>query len=240
MLDIKKIAAYDSSLTDAEWLAARVGHLSASEIGRLMSAKSHKGVFTKGAISYIQGKAGEVVTGKPAKEPFHNANTDWGNATEAEAIDFFCAEIGRPALRNSERGDTRFLIIQDEFLSATPDALVCDTTLERIFNAEKTHLKVSPLEIKCPPILHRFIKLYNCKTSADLKQTEPLYYYQVLSQMIFCESLTAFFACYHPDFPKKMGSIVFNKIDLVDEVKRVNQTLYYAKEEMKKLITILA
>jgi hypothetical protein len=234
MLSIKKISHFDAYME--QWKKERLGKFTASMIGKLVSQNSHKGVFSAGAITYIECVAGEILTGKPAKAEFHTDYTDYGNATEAEAITYFQKVKGFNVLRDTERMDTHRLIINDEFTACTPDALIAMVPEKNLFDPTGEFIKVAPLEVKCPPVLHRFIKLYKCNTPQDLKNTEPLYYYQALSQLSFVDSLIGYFGCYNPDFPTKGKIIEFKKIELTEDLKNLNMTIDYAKKEVIKII----
>lgn len=138
------------------------------------------------------------------------------------------------------REDTHRLIKFDEYTACTPDALVAMTTEARLFQEGDRRVNVAPLETKCPPVLHRFIKLFRCKTPQELKKVMPDYYYQVMFQMICCESLKGFFAVYHPKFPVKMRVIQFNKIDMRDEFKKFANTLAFAVKEVQNIEAMFA
>lgn len=234
MLDIKKIS--HNAVYDEAWRKARLGKFCASQIGKIMSSKSHEGKFTEGAITYIENLAGEIITGKPMRAEFFTDATNHGNATEPEAIKRFCEVTHRSVLRNEDQNDTHRLIVNDDYSCATPDALLAMAEEKFLFDETGTKIKVAPLEVKCPLIHNRFIKLFKCITPQDLKKTEPLYYYQCLAQLIFCDSLIGFFAGYNFDFTTNMRIIEFKKMELRDEIKNFNLSLSYAKKELVKIL----
>jgi hypothetical protein len=236
VLDLDKISNIDAH--GEEWKKLRRGRFTASLIGKLISEKSHEGRFTLQAMTYIESIAGEHITGTPAKADFRTDYTDWGEATEAEAIACFQQMTGKQVLRNTDRMDTHRLIIEDEFSACTPDALVCMAKEQHIFDETGTKLKVAPLETKCPAVLSRFIKLYRCLTPSDLKKVEPLYYWQVLTQMLFCGSLIGYFGAYNPHFPVKMRIIEFKQMDLTDDIKKLKATLQHAKKEVENIASL--
>jgi hypothetical protein len=203
-----------------------------------MGDKSHKGDFTAGAVSYIEGLVGERLTGQPAREEFNTIYTDKGNSTEPEAIEYFCNSNSKIALRDTERGGTHKFIKYDDYCACTPDALIASTAADAIFNHSGESIKVAPLEVKCPSVLSQYIKLFKCNTPEDLKRTEKLYYYQIVSQLIFCDSLVGYFAAYNEFFPIKMKVITFRKMDLIVEIKNVLDTLHYAKIEIEKTMKL--
>lgn len=237
MLNINKISMDDAYMEG--WRKARLGKLTASTNYKLISEDSHKGKLTAGAITHIEGIAGEIITGQPAKREFFNEDVNYGNAMEAEAVADFEKATGRVVFRDPNRGDTHRLIIHDEYSACTPDALVCLAPLESIFDETGEKLKVATFETKCPPIHHRFIKLYKCTTPEMLKAAQKEYYWQVLTQMHHCDSLMGFFSCYNPSFPNPRRIITFKKSLLVDDFKKLNDTLYYAKQELIKTVELL-
>lgn len=237
MLDISKIS--HSAVYENAWRQERSGKLTGSKNGLLISEASDKGKFTANGMTYIQGIAGEILTGLPANEEFFTDGTDHGNAHEPEAIVYFSEQLGKSVLRNEEKGDTHRLIIHDEYSCTTPDALICAYQDEKkLWDETGTKIKVAPMEVKAPLKHHRFLKLYQCNTPADIKKREPLYYWQVINQMIMCDSMIGYFGVYNPYFPIKGKLFTFDQRELKDDVKKMNQTLYYAKEEIKKIVAL--
>lgn len=237
MLDINKISHV--AVYEKDWRKAKLGKISASKAGLLIGEKSHLGIFTKNAMTYIDGLAGEILTGEPAQEEFFTDATEHGNANEPAAIEYNAGLIGLNILRNSERGGTNRLIINDEYSGCTPDALLSKFENEKIFDSTGEFLKVDPLEVKSPKKHHRFIKLRKCKVPLDLKKAEPIYYWQVITQLCFCDSLNAYFGCYNDSFPVPGSYIHFKKIELMDDIKIFNATLIHAKREIIKTVEML-
>lgn len=235
MLPICKISHV--AVFEKEWRKAKLGKISASRFGELVGEKSHKGIFTQGAMTYLEGLVHEIITGKPARDEFFTKDTDWGNAHESEGVEFLAKKIGLNIMRNSERGGTNRLIINDEFSGCTPDALLTKYSEDKIFDQTGEFIKVSTLEVKCPQT--GFIKLFKCNTPADLKSINKIYYWQVITQMDFSNSLNSFFGVYHPDYPVKGKFIEFKKVDLIDDIKIFRATLEHAKNEIKNTLSIL-
>lgn len=236
MLNINKIS--DKDVYADDWRRERNGKFTASMMSQLISTKSDKGEFTKGAITYIEGLAGERLTGIPARQEFFNDATDHGNATEPEAILHFEETSKKTVLRDTRRADTHRLIIHDEYCACTPDALVCTTNIDSIFDETGEKLKVAPLETKCPQMHHRYIKLFKCMSHQDLKIVAPGYYWQVVTQMVFCESLIGYFSAYNASFPIKSRIITFKASEIIEDVKKLKDTLHYAKEELNNCLNI--
>lgn len=243
MLDINKIS--HAAVFEESWRKEKLGKISASKFGLLVCEPTSKrgdsdeGYFSAGAITYLEGLAGEIITGKPAQEEFFTNATEHGNAHEAEAVVFAAQKVGLNVLRNSERGGTNRLIIQDEYSGCTPDALLTKYEGNNVFDESGNFLKVSTLEVKCPPTHHRFIKLMKCDTSKSLKDTDKIYYWQVITQMSFCDVLEGYFACYNPDFPIKGKVIKFSKMELREDFKFFSKTLKHAIVELKNIVELL-
>lgn len=237
MLDINRISHV--AVFEKDWHKEKLGKFSASKFGLLVSAKSHEGKFTANAMTYIEGLAGEILTGVPAQQEFFTNDTDHGNATEPEAINHTASLLGLNILRNSERGGTNRLIINDEYSGCTPDALLSKYENDKIFDETGGFIKVDPLEVKSPARHHRFIKLFRCNTPEDLKKTESIYYWQVITQMMFCDSLVAYFGCYNPYFPVPGKVITFRKKELMEDVKIFKCTLHFAKLELQKTVEMM-
>lgn len=237
MLDINKISHV--AVFDEQWRAARRGKITGSPVGLLMSENSHLGIFTKQGLTYLQGLAGEIITGMDAKQEFFTDATNHGNATEPEAIEIACQQLGKVALRNDDRADTHRLIINDELTAVTPDALIAThSDINKLFDETGTKLKVYTMETKCPMAHHRFIKLYECLTPADIKKAEPLYYWQKIAQVVWCDVLMGYFVIYSPYF-RKIRIIEFKKMDLLSDIKKFNQTIEHAKSKLQEYINLL-
>lgn len=243
MLDITKINSV--SVFNEDWRKARLGKITASNVSKLISKNSDKGEFTQGAITYLENLAGETVTGLPSTEEFFTNATNHGNACEPIGIRHFCEHslelVGTKYWAvNDDRGDTHRLIVHDELESCTPDALLSKhENLEKAFDSTGNFLDIIPFELKCPPVHHRFIKLYKCKTAHELLAASDDYAWQLIDQMRHCGSLKGIFACYHPDFPNPMRTIVFKKTELVSEFKKIEATIHYAKIELNKIVNDL-
>jgi hypothetical protein len=65
-----------------------------------------------------------------------------------------------------------------------------------------------------------------------------IYYWQVITQIMFCDSLNGFFGVYNPEFNPKGKLIEFKKVELMDDVKKFTATLHYAKIELQKNINL--
>lgn len=237
MLDLKKIS-YKNTHSEA-WHKEKLGKFSASSVVALIGDKSDQGIFTKGAITHIEGKAGEICTGQPAEKEFFNDDTDWGNSHEPESLDYFSENIGRPFLRNEHDNTTHRLIIQNDYMGCTPDALM-PVNPNNLFDSTGNFLNVETVEGKCPPKHHRFIKLFKCLTPEDLKSVEAKYYWQVICQMHFCGAIKGWFFVYHPNFngQKQLRKIEFSKLALLKDFTKLQKTLEFAQAELIRTVNL--
>jgi hypothetical protein len=208
-----------------EWDMLRLGRFTSSKMSTLMGEKP----LSLGAISYIDQKVGEELTGKTTAtddEIIEDENTAWGNEWEPFAIRKF-AEI-----KGIEYLVTRTVILgKDPHFSSTPDAIWVHNE-----SLDQTEYNVSTLEVKSPRKYHRFGMLYRCKTPADLKARDAKYYWQTMDQMDNCDSALGYFAAFHPDYPpgSNIRIIEFNKLDLWDEFKFLRQRKALAVEKFNE------
>lgn len=212
-----------------EWDALRLGKLTSSRISVLMGDKP----FTTGAMSYIQQKAGECITGQTLAEdegPIEDENTVWGMQMEPEALNLF-----------GITKKIKYLVTQKVIYqpggrtSSTPDALwIIDSSVfkEDCYN-------VATVEVKCPRKYHRFFPLFACNTPADLKKSYGSYFWQVIDQMSTCQASLGYFACYHPLFPpgRNMKIIEFRKIDLWEDFSKLEQRKESAVQKLIELVS---
>jgi len=239
MLDITHIS--HTSVYNEDWRKARLGKITASMFGCIIGKDIEKGIINQTGITYLEGLAGEIITQRPAQEEFFTNATNHGNAYEPEAIEYFANQLGMFPLRNSERGDSHRLIIHDEYSGCTPDALLSkESDVNKLFDTSGNFIKVTPLETKCPPVHHRYIKLFKCKTPHDLKIVEPKYYWQVITQMVFCGSINAYFGAYNPFFTVKGRLIEFKQLELMQDIKLFHNALSLATEELKRNIKLFS
>lgn len=238
MLPISRISEIE--VNTETWKKHKLGKISSSLVGNLIGEKSNEGKFTKSALTYIRGLAGEAVTGKPCRDEFFTDSTNWGNAHEHYAIEWYENETGAYLFRDEDTGKTHKLIVVDEFCGSTPDALIC-LDIKNPMSKDDKNLKCMPLEVKCPATFHTFIKFYYCNTPLDLKEAEKMYYWQVLDQILCTNSVLkgGAFCAFHPDFPKK-GRIIEFKYELIEEdLLFLEKTKEHAKELLKGMINFL-
>lgn len=213
-----------------EWDDIRKGRFTSSKIAELMGDAA----ITKTAgMGYIYQKAGEKITNKSMAdedEVIEDENTSWGRDNEAAAIKKFGFLKG-----------IQYLVTQKIILdvnsneSSTPDAI----WIHGQSVLKDDEYNVSTLEVKCPRKFNRFIPLWECETTEQLRSFSKKYYWQVLHQMRICDSAIGYFACFHPLFPDatNMRIIQFNKIDLWDDFKKMNDRITQANRIYEGLRT---
>lgn len=201
-----------------EWYRARLAKLTASRISCIMDDKW----LTAGAVSYLHEKVGEEMTGVAARDEVDTAATRWGLLYEPEALKIVGAHL-----------KVDFMVTQKVVtepgsrFACTPDGLIV-----RSKSKDKKHYDVSTVEVKCPPTYNNYIKLFLCKTPADLKNANKVYFWQVVDQMLNCDCLKGYFGVYHPLFKSGNYNVIeFNKINLIPEFRLLQQRKEMAEKE---------
>lgn len=98
-----------------EWLEARAGLITCSELEEVFSKGKGKEPFGKAAITYMYELIGEQITGEP-KESFSGFHTERGHVHEPMAIELYEMQTG------NEVGKCGFII--GEKFGYSPDGLV--------------------------------------------------------------------------------------------------------------------
>jgi YqaJ-like viral recombinase domain len=118
--------------SNSEWKQTRLGKFTASEISKLLVSSKKKGeVFGKTALSYINEKVAEIVTGE-AKSLDGIKALEWGAANEVDAIRLFQEQHDEP-VEYFGGGNPQFFEF-NSFSGGSPDGLT-DTAV---------------VEVKCP------------------------------------------------------------------------------------------
>lgn len=205
MLLKSKISQHQLSLDPAlneDYDKAKLGRFTSSEFHYLMA---EKGLGSAGR-NYIYRKVGEVMTGMKCRADISTAATEHGLNYEREGLIEFGKKMKLESLLVQ-----RLVLDEDGYCGGTPDGLI-------VLNESTDGLSynVQTCEIKCPISFDGYIRLFKCKTPADLRDENRSYYFQVLHQMDLCGALDGFFIVYQPHFSKgKMNIIHFNKVDIV-------------------------
>ena len=159
-----------------EWFAVRMGKITASKLGDLMRVTKYGESTYKTRLRMEL--AIERLTGKSASPNFMNQAMKDGVEREPDARKLFEAITGKEV---AECGSFDHPDIVNT--SASPDGLIRGED--------------AVLELKCPTHITHAKNLLSDKMPKN-------YEYQVQWQIACTESEYAYFASYHPDFPKEL------------------------------------
>lgn len=198
---------------EQEWLSARAGQFTSSEINRLMAEPTKKAkeagqLLSDGAITYVM----EVISAELAepKQSFINAEMQWGKDNEPSAALELCRllnlDVNSDEVVYTSQGGIVFFT--NGLSGGTPDL---------IFYGLKA---IS--EIKCPSSSnHLYYKNY---VTADNFQSElPKYYDQIQHNLYLTDMDKCFFFSYDPRF--KVASNQSHLIEILRDEFRINQIL---------------
>ena len=201
-------------INQQEWMNQRIGRFTSSE-NYLLMGKMGKDGLNQAAMNYIYRKVGEKTTEIPSRSDVLTEAIAHGNTYELEGIEKYRIAKG------IERFYTLRVFVKDgERFGSTPDAI----HLLRA-NSDGISAEVKTLEVKCPYSFDAYIRLWKCKTPADIKEEEFKYYVQVLDQMSVCGSITGALVIYQPFFKEGgLRIIEFNQTDkmIYDDIKLLN------------------
>lgn len=170
---------------EQQQVISRIGHFTASEIGKLMkSGKSKDALFGETALTYIWEKASEVVTGE-RKKPARSASLDFGIEHEKDAFLTFKDKYGVGTYYGAENFKY-FPHPEIELSGGSPDGETPDDVLE----------------IKCPfNSSNHLMTLYNSKKENPhlwLKKYNLDYYCQMQWNMRCMGKESGLFISYDP------------------------------------------
>lgn len=177
---LSEIQAVVSDQGSDGWNQARIGRFTASEIFKLMTEPRNKGdkeagKLSEGAMTYVQQKVAEVMTGQPKSESYAYPLV-YGKELEPQAIEQFIKKTGfsyEPAT---------FVPFGDH-AGGSPDGYINET---------------DGLEIKCPFQSENQVDYLMLTDQYDLKRNHPNYYWQVMSNLLFTEKERWHFVTYDP------------------------------------------
>lgn len=201
-----------------QWLAARCGKFTASEVHKLMGKGRSGDYFGLVAKTYISTKAAEVLTLEPSNQRGPTMAMEWGNAHEFEAMTKFRELYGEVEYFGGEN-PTFFPF--GEFAGGSPDGLGKDFIVE----------------IKCPFNSHEHLQHSMLKDADDLKDYAPEYYWQMQANMLFANREQAFFVSYDPRFEIQYQLKVLKINCNLDDRSLLIERLGEAEKELKKLLS---
>lgn len=107
--------------SNQEWLKQRGGRFTASEIHKLfVGGKAKDQLFGDGAMTYINRKIHEILTGEVKEETSFTA-TEWGHANEADAKDWYEKATGVKGEYHG--GGNPMFVEMGEYAGCSPDWL---------------------------------------------------------------------------------------------------------------------
>lgn len=180
---------FDKELAEASeqrsqvWRDARCGKFTASEIYKLMTdprskAAKEAGLWSEGAMTYIQTKVAEELTGLVHQDS--NAYPlVYGQEMEVNAKEYLRDVKGYKII------EVGFVPFTDH-AGGSPDGHIGENEV---------------LEIKCPFNSANHVEYLTWKTPLDMLDSKPEYYYQIQSNLLFAKRTIGRFVSYDPRMP---------------------------------------
>jgi hypothetical protein len=165
----------------------RTGIFTASKIHLLMTNGRKSSEMGKTAISYIEEKACETLTGMSTPS-FTTAAMQWGIAHEAEAVEKAVSALGMDSCMYSGAGQVFFISPCGKY-GGTPDGLLLE--------GKQTY----GIETKCPNSLTH-LRYLAIRDNESLRGIAPEYYWQIQCLISVVQLDCWYFVCYDPRFIK--------------------------------------
>ena len=200
--------------SEDNWLDARKGKFTASEIHKLMGKGNP---LSKTAETFVYEKCAEVLTGE--RKPIYAPSIDWGKEYEAEAFEYF-QQLSFEQF-TYYGGETHVFIPYGSHSGYSPDAIG----------------ENSIIEIKCPYNSSNHLKNFTIYDADSLKSIHPEYYWQVQLGMIATNLDKAYFVSYDPRMPqgKKLHVAEIERHLVQDEI---DEKLSHAVELLNSVIAL--
>lgn len=215
----------------AKWKAEKLGKFSSSELHRLMkggkrdmteeelkAAKAEKSkrttvdtLFGDGAITYINEKIAEIITGDQKDDISTLKALEWGAANENEAVYMFADKIGKP-VQYYGVANPKFISF-NHISGGSPDGVIVDESV---------------LEAKCPYVSANHIEYLLIATAYPddaAMHTEWLrinhydYFIQTQFNMMCCKLDKAHFISYDPRMLEQSHKLAHLTILPVPEIQ---------------------
>jgi len=221
LLDEKTATRWITQNTD-EWDQVRVGRFTASELWRLMvepKGKTDKdsGKLSETALSYVQEKVAEVLTGLP-KQQGYAFPLVWGSEKEPEAIEYFTERTGLTVEK------VGFFTYTDH-AGGSPDGFIGEDAI---------------LEVKCPYDPGKQVDYLMLTDQWDLKRHFREYYWQCQANLLFTEREVCHFITYDPRMIEEKHKLTHMEVKAnADDHAAIIAKLEKAIEEKLKLISLL-
>lgn len=221
---LSEITAVISEQGSDGWNQVRVGRFTASEMFKLMTEPKSKadkeaGKLSEGALTYVNIKVAEVLTGQPKAESYAYPLV-YGKELEPQAIEYFLKK--NPAFSYEP---AQFVPFGDHS-GGSPDGYINET---------------DGLEIKCPFQSENQVDYLMLTDQYDLKRNHPNYYWQCMSNLLFTEKERWHFVTYDPRMAQEKHRMVHLVIKPnPEDFDKITSQLAKAVEEKLKLIKLLS
>ncbi|PIF44333.1 YqaJ-like recombinase protein [Chryseobacterium sp. 52] len=175
----------DAEIKREEWFKSRLGKFTSSELGRLMTYEDKINELPKGALTYIEEKALEILTDGRCIKKFSNDSMDRGNEKELEGIAAFEEKYGVKCIATGS--DQQFIQLCSYF-GGTPDGLIGEEDIA---------------EVKCPDSKTHLFRIKNIKSEEDFKKHEKDIYCQIQGNLLSTGRKRCYFIDYDDRFTNK-------------------------------------
>lgn len=196
-----------------EWLDARAGLFTASEISKILKPKG----FGQTGESYIFEKAAEKLGAR--KEEITSKEMQWGVDWEYTAISWYKSAF------NVIVSEIGFVRKPDIEIGCSPDGWV--------------HSELKGIEIKCLYTIDKHIRVGSMRSEKELKNYSDAYYWQVKTSMLVMDCDKWDFVSFDPRYPDncKMFVMTLNRDEKEDLfiTERVKQATEMRDEILEKI-----
>jgi hypothetical protein len=203
-------------------IVTRLGRFTASQIGLLLkSGRSKSELFGQTAMSYIFGRAAEILTGEPISESTQvsGKSLEWGRDNEIKAVEAYVAFTGATV---SHTGEAQQFFPYGEDAGASPDGLVGDDGV---------------LEVKCPWNPTEHVRNMMLADQTAFKAYHDDYYPQIQMQLLCTGRKWCDFVSFDPRCVREEHRLHIIRIERDEEMIEVLK--YRISEAVKERNKIL-
>lgn len=190
---------------------SRLGCFTSSEIGKLLKGGRTKGqLFGDTAMTYINEKIAEVVTGERKQQP-NSASLEWGVAQEIDALMTFKSVMGFNDDEITFYGGANFKYFEyNEFSGGSPDGGTNDACIE----AKSPYVSSNHIEVLL--LARESTGKFDFSDNVKLKHYNDLYYAQLQWNMFCMGKDKGYFISYDPrtvDYSNRIAILRIKKDD---------------------------
>jgi hypothetical protein len=194
------------------WNDIRLGRFTSSEIYKLMGKSDDK--FTDGAMTYINQKVSEVLTGQKKQDVYAYAK-EYGKEMEPVAIKYFIESKGFAY-------DTIGFVAFGDHAGCSPDGKINEH---------------DNLEVKCPLASENHIEHLLLKDQSELKKFRPQYYWQAMSALLFTGAPQCHWISYDPRMQGEKLKMAY--IIVTPDQKDFDLLIKQIKKAVEKKLSII-